>query len=221
MEGFSQSSWCIQVNDKSQCGWWLYNFVLVRPTEWPDPFLDIPWTLFLYQSQAHYVQECSNSHYPTQLIQNFHLPLSIQAHTQLQELKAAIARLQIQEGKDIWHYTWGNSNFTAAKAYRVMIGHRPVHPIFQWIWSSRCQMKHKVFFWLLLQDRLSTRVLLRRRTLELDNYSCDHCILQKLETVTHLFLRCNFAKACWASIGAAVRTSRPLLGIFRLLKEKL
>ena len=155
------------------------------------------------------------------MIQNFHLPLSIQAHTQLQELKAAIARLQIQEGKDIWHYTWGNSNFTAAKAYRVMIGHRPVHPIFQWIWSSRCQMKHKVFFWLLLQDRLSTRVLLRRRTMELDNYSCDHCILQKLETVTHLFLRCNFAKAYWASIGAAVRTSRPLLGIFRLLKEKL
>ena len=120
-----------------------------------------------------------------------------------------------------WHYTWGNSNFTAAKVYRVMIGHRPVHPIFQWIWSSRCQMKHKVFFWLLLQDRLSTRVLLRRRTMELDNYSFDHCILQKLETVTHLFLRCNFAKACWASIGAAVRTSRPLLGIFRLLKEKL
>ena len=217
MEGFSQSSWCIQVNDKSQCGWWLYNFVLVRPTEWPDPFLDPE--LFSFTKDK--LITFKNAVTPTQLIRNFHLRLSIQAHTQLQELKAAIARLQIQEGKDIWHYTWGNSNFTAAKAYRVMIGHRPVHPIFQWIWSSRCQMKHKVFFWLLLQDRLSTRVLLRRRTMELDNYSFDHCILQKLETVTHLFLRCNFAKACWASIGAAVRTSRPLLGIFRLLKEKL
>lgn len=82
-------------------------------------------------------------------------------------------------------------------------------------------MKHKVFFWLLLRDRLSTRDPLRRRNMELETFTCDLCILQKLETVTHMFLRCNFAKACWASIGAAVITTRPLLSIFKLIKLKL
>lgn len=38
--------------------------------------------------------------------------------------------------------------------------------------------------------------------MELDNYTCDLCIMQKLETVTHLFISCNFAKSCSASIGA-------------------
>ena len=82
-------------------------------------------------------------------------------------------------------------------------------------------MKHKVFFWLLIRDRLNTRDILRRRNMELDSYTCDMCILQKTETVAHLFLRCNFAKACWASIGAAVITTRPVLNIFNQIKEKL
>lgn len=54
--------------------------------------------------------------------------------------------------------------------------------------------EHKVFFWLLLKDRLSTR---------------------------DLFLRCNFAKACWASIGVSVITSRPLVHIINLIRSKL
>nr|TKW03838.1 hypothetical protein SEVIR_7G067600v2 [Setaria viridis] len=37
----------------------------------------------------------------------------------------------------------------------------------------------------------------------LDSYTCEMCILRKRETVADLFLCCNFAKACWASIGAS------------------
>ncbi|KAG2577726.1 hypothetical protein PVAP13_6NG222600 [Panicum virgatum] len=57
--------------------------------------------------------------------------------------------------------------------------------------------------------------------MELESYTCDLCILQKIESVTHLFLRCNFAKAYWASIGVSVITTRPLLNIFKQIKEKL
>lgn len=81
--------------------------------------------------------------------------------------------------------------------------------------------EHKVFFWLLLKDRLSTRDLLRRKNMALDSCACELCILQRLETVTHLFLRCNFAKACWASIGVSVITSRPLVHIINLIRSKL
>jgi hypothetical protein len=35
----------------------------------------------------------------------------------------------------------------------------------------------------------------------LESYTCENCIWQKEETLYHLFLMCNFAKACWHSIG--------------------
>jgi hypothetical protein len=37
--------------------------------------------------------------------------------------------------------------------------------------------------------------------MHLDSYVCENCILQKVESVYHLFLRCNFAKNGWRSIG--------------------
>jgi hypothetical protein len=43
--------------------------------------------------------------------------------------------------------------------------------------------------------------MLRRKNMALESYTCENCIWQKEETVYHLFLRCNFAKACWNSIG--------------------
>lgn len=82
-------------------------------------------------------------------------------------------------------------------------------------------MKHKVFFWLLLKDRLSTRDLLQRKNMDLDCYSCELCLRQRPETVLHLFLRCSFAKACWNSIGVSVVTSRPLPQIIKQIKHKL
>jgi hypothetical protein len=47
----------------------------------------------------------------------------------------------------------------------------------------------------------NTRNMLRRKNMELESYTCENCIWQKEETLYHLFLRCNFAKACWNSIG--------------------
>jgi hypothetical protein len=91
----------------------------------------------------------------------------------------------------------------------------------QWLWKSKFQMKHKVFFWLLLKDRLSTRDLLWRKNMELDSYTCDLCILQKLKSAAHLFLRCNFAKACWYSVGISVVTTRSVTQIIDSIRRKL
>lgn len=155
------------------------------------------------------------------LVHNFHLPLSIQAHQQLQNLLATLHALQPQGDSDQWSYIWGSSVFTASRAYKEIIGHSSVHPLFLAIWNSKCQMKHKVFFWLLLKDRLSTKDLLQRRNMELDSYTCDLCILRRIESVAHLFLRCNFAKACWSSIGVSFISTRPLMNISRQIKGQL
>jgi hypothetical protein len=134
---------------------------------------------------------------------NLNLPLSVEAHQQLLLLQDIISRREIFGGNDLWKYSWGTSHFSTAKAYRVLKVGPSAHPVYQWIWKSKCQMKHKVFFWLILKDRVSTRDLLRRREMNLDSYSSDMCILQRPETGVHLFLRCNFSKACWSSLGVS------------------
>jgi hypothetical protein len=156
-----------------------------------------------------------------QLECNFHLPLSLEAHQQFLIFESLIADIEHSTEHDSWAYSWGNAMFSASKVYKLLVGHRQVHPAFNWLWRSRCQLKHKVFFWLFLIDRLSTRDILQRKNMVLESYTCDMCILQRLETAAHLFLRCNFAKACWASIGISVATTRPVPQIINRIRRNL
>jgi hypothetical protein len=73
-----------------------------------------------------------------------------------------------------------------------------------WLWRSSCQQKHKVFFLLLLPNKLSTRGLLKRKNMKLDSYTCELYFLQKEEKLKHLFLRYHFTKNCWLQIGVIV-----------------
>jgi hypothetical protein len=76
--------------------------------------------------------------------------------------------------------------------------------VFKWLWKSKCQPKHKVFFWLLLKDRLNTRNILKRKNMQLDSFDCVICNSLLEETAGHLFLDCSFALACWDNIGIEV-----------------
>jgi len=54
-----------------------------------------------------------------------------------------------------------------------------------------------IFFWLVLRDRLSTRSMIRRRGMHLDDYQCVLCQQSIEETVMHLLFYCPFSKDCW------------------------
>jgi hypothetical protein len=58
----------------------------------------------------------------TDFLQNFSLPLSIQAHDQLLDLQNHITNRTASDASDIWSYSWGNCNFSTAKAYKVLVG---------------------------------------------------------------------------------------------------
>lgn len=126
----------------------------------------------------------------------FSLPLSVQAYGQFQQVQVILQDLQHLDGMDTWTYIWGSSIFTSKKAYCQLSGSSLVHPVFKWLWKSSCQHNHKVFFWLLLQDRLSTRNILRRKHMHLPSYSCVLCSMDAEETVHHLFLECEMARTC-------------------------
>ena len=50
------------------------------------------------------------------------------------------------------------------------------------------------------RDKLSTREVLRRRNLVLEDYGCAVCGTGLEETVEHLFLKCPFTIQCWGSL---------------------
>ena len=117
-------------------------------------------------------------------------------------------------------YLGGSPFFSSSKAYKHLIGHMVTPPIFSWLWKSCCQNKHKVFFWLLLKDRLSTRGLFKRRNMILPSYDCVCCLSNVEEDLAHLFITCTFAKECWASIGLMVYHYNPWT-VFNSLKGQL
>ena len=154
----------------------------------------------------------------------FHLPLSNQAYQQfllLEEVCHDLRQSEFLHMSDTWSYIWGNSNFSASKAYRVIIGVKQVPPHFAWIWKSSCQPKHKMFFWMLLHDRLNTRNLLRRKTMILEEYTCAVMNCQQEETLHHLFWGCQFSRICWNFICPQRSPNLSVLEAFQDLKEKL
>lgn len=103
------------------------------------------------------------------MTQMFHLPVSEIAYNQFQTVNQELAQIQLTNEQDIWKYQWGNV-FYSSNAYKIIAGHSQHHP--RWIWNSFCQPKHRVFFWLLLRDRLSSRNILRRKNMLLQSYNC-------------------------------------------------
>jgi hypothetical protein len=93
----------------------------------------------------------------------FQTPLFVEAFEEYCELEIIMQTLQLSEENDRWDYIWGYGAYSSAKAYKHLIGSSQTHPTFKWIWKSKCQMKHKVFFWLLLRDKLNIGGLLRRK----------------------------------------------------------
>lgn len=128
----------------------------------------------------------------------FHIPLSEEAFVQYVELLNLISEMPHSNDSDRWEYIWGTGTFSCTNAHKHLKGQRKIHPAFNWLWKSACQMKHRIFFWLLLQDKLSTRERLRRRNMILDDYNCVGCGSAHEELVEHLFLKCPFAVQCWA-----------------------
>jgi hypothetical protein len=67
-------------------------------------------------------------------------------------------------------------------------------PALKWMWKGCCQQKHKVFFWLLIHNRLNTRAMLQQKHFFMDDYSCILCGVGELETSDHFFFHCPFAR---------------------------
>lgn len=154
----------------------------------------------------------------------FHLPLSLQAYEEFQQLEVIceeIKSFEFRDCNDTWSYIKGSERFSSSKAYTSMIGVKVVPPHFQWVWNSSCQPKHKVFFWMVLHDRVNTRNLLRRKTFHLDSYNCAVINCQQEETLFHLFWGCPFSAFCWDYVCPNKATAMSVLEAIGDVKNKI
>lgn len=156
----------------------------------------------------------------SELHELFSLTLSVEAFQQMQELQLEFFSLHLSEQHDKWEYIWGSSHFSSAKTYKCLAGHTQADPILKMTWKTSCQGKHKIFFWLALRDRLSTRDI-RRRGMHLDDYKCVLCQQAPEETVMHLLFYCPFAKNCWGLINFQFPDGLSIPEIFQAWKSKL
>jgi hypothetical protein len=89
-----------------------------------------------------------------------------------------------------------------------------VHPVFKWLWSSKCQPKQKFFFWLLLQDRLNTRGMLRRRNMALDSYVCEKFSNERKPSII-----CFYIATLQEGAGPTPRIACPQRAVNRIKKQ--
>lgn len=130
----------------------------------------------------------------------FHTPLSSQAFQKFQDLQVSNQAIQLSSFNDKWKYPWGNFSYSSIKMYKWCTSGEPAYPIFKKLWKNATMLKYKIFFWLLLHDRVNTRNLLHRKSFFLPSYSCELCHFDSEETTLHLFWDCPFALSCRDSI---------------------
>ena len=81
------------------------------------------------------------------------------------------------------------TSFRDKRAYQKILGKFETIPAISWLWNSCCPLRHKIFFWLFLYNRLNIKEMLQRKVLVfIQHFTCGMCGQRALETRDHLFL---------------------------------
>ena len=138
------------------------------------------------------------------LLNCFRIPMTREAYNEFLELQNFLSALPSvdQDSKDAWHFIWGQQRYSSSKYYQYQFREvLPNRSIF-WIWKTKCVPKIKFFTWLLLNDRLNTRNILKRRRKFLEEGSnFALCYEGVEETTNHLFFDCQSAVCRWFALG--------------------
>jgi hypothetical protein len=112
----------------------------------------------------------------------FHLPLSAPAYMQMLTLVTMLHNMELSDMPDKWVCANNADKYSSQKIYKIIHKLLEVPDTFALVWKTKYQPKQKLFFWLLLHDRLNTKQVLKRTKMGLDSYKCENCIRQKKET---------------------------------------
>jgi hypothetical protein len=117
---------------------------------WKEEVLDAKFSrLFSFAKDK--LQSVKEFVHKDSILDNFHLPLSVEAHAELSNLKDLLDDIQINDSlNDSWVFTLGVAGFKPSKVYKHAFNHLETNQPACWIWKSKCNSKHKFFAWLVL-----------------------------------------------------------------------
>jgi hypothetical protein len=117
------------------------------------------------------------------LLDFFRLPMTRQAYNEFLELQHCLTNIALNSGneKDSWSFIWGQQKFSSSKYYNLQFSTIQPNRTIVWIWETKCVPKIKFFAWLLLNDRLNTRNILRRRNKVLEDGTIVFFVMRKLK----------------------------------------
>jgi hypothetical protein len=192
---------------------------------WDDLILD---TVFsakypsLYSFSKQFITSLKSVRGTERLVDLFRIPMTRQAHNELLLLTDDILEIRGNniEGKDEWIFIWGSHDYSVKRFYQHHFhAIRPPVTIL-WMWKAKCVPRIKFFAWLLLNDRLNTRNMLRRRRKFLENYNCPLCADSVEETLEHLFFDCPCAATRWFKLGIVWDDEAPIHQKIQLAKSQ-
>ncbi|KAJ4815734.1 RNA-directed DNA polymerase (reverse transcriptase)-related family protein [Rhynchospora pubera] len=92
-----------------------------------------------------------------------------------------------------WH--WESKGLFTVKSMYDFLSHRGIFDYTaKHLWKLKIPLKVKLFSWLVLNNRISTKDFLARRGMDVD-LVCSFC--DSNESVDHLFLTCSFTAVFW------------------------
>ena len=131
------------------------------------------------------------------LTAHFHIPLSEEAYEQFQQLELLLHNTGLVSEHDIWQLPQGAHAYSVSKTYKLLVTYPEPIPVVKWLWKTCCQLRHKIFYWLLIFKRLNTRAMLQRINFFIEDYTCVMCNHRSLETRDHLLFQCPYDQLCW------------------------
>ena len=127
---------------------------------------------------------------------HFNLPLSLEARDELNDLTHIINGWTLQSMEpNAWIFFQVETEYRPRKFYKFLFRNITDPSYITKIGKSKCIMRHKVFAWLMLMDKVNQRDMLLRRHFNIrENHSCWMCNTSDLETNKHLFMTVNLLR---------------------------
>ncbi|GKB11683.1 putative RNA-directed DNA polymerase, eukaryota, reverse transcriptase zinc-binding domain protein [Tanacetum coccineum] len=117
---------------------------------------------------------------------------------QFNSLKDSIGNIILTDQHDSWQWSLDVSKgFSVASVRQLVDSHILVTGNEATRWNRSLPIKVNVFLWRLKLNKLSSRVNLVRRGIEISSLLCPLC-LGDFETVNHSFFNCDLAKGLWS-----------------------
>jgi hypothetical protein len=173
---------------------------------WEDNLMQTPLAnkypnLYSYAKARHMsLQSCLA---PTNCLNIFRLPMSRVAYNEFLSFQEELEFFRSKSDMDdIWIYKWKSPTYRSSKFYQKHFESIVPPMPYKWIWQSKCMPRIKFFTWLLLNDRLNTRDMLRRRHQVLEEgYQCVMHQQNIDETLHLLFFYCSSSQSRWFAVG--------------------